>query len=219
MTDSRNQCIENAVKNNKDNINAIYDCFYGDMLGVAQAIGQLKEALEKIDTCLNQREFEQASALGYSDVSSEFIFLQRCLGSLNDTVMQKEKLTQEIGIEVSNQLESVKNEEVAVLVGNQMESLKPIVKPKKIEILLGQETVNKLHSLQNIRHTPIEHLVERIVVSAMQNDEKHWQAQEKDKTPTANIKTENIEYYSQGEVFSHLKALAEQEAERLNNLF
>lgn len=219
MTDSRNQCIDDEVKKNKDRIKVIGDIFYADVAGVAQAIGQLKEALDKIDTCLNQRDFEQASALGYSDVSAEFIFLQRCLGSLNDTVMQKEKLTQEIGIEVSNQLESVKNEEVAVLVENQMDSLKPIVKPKKIEIALGKETVNKLHSLQNIRHTPIEHLVELIVASAMQNDEKHWQAQEKDKTPIANIKTENKEYYSQDEVFSHLKALAEQETERLKNLF
>jgi len=219
MTDSRNQCIERAVENNKDNISAIDDDFYGDMLGVAQAIGQLKEALDKVSTCLNQREFEQASALGYSDVSSEFIFLQRCLGSLNDTVMQKEKLTQEICIEVSKELKSVKNEEVAVLVENQMESLKPIVKPDKIEILLGKETVNKLQSLQSIRDTPIEHLVELIVSSAMQNDEKHWQGQEKGKTPIANSKTENKEYYSMDEVTRHLTALDEQDAERQNNLY
>ncbi len=219
MTDSRNQCIENAVENNKDSINTVDDCFYGDMLGVAQAIGQLKEALDKVSTCLNQREFEQASALGYSDVSSEFIFLQRCLGSLNDTVMQKENVIQEICIEVAKELKSVKNEEVAVLVDNQMESLKPVVKPKKIEIGLGKETVNKLHSLQSIRDTPIEHLVELIVASAMKNDEKHWQALEKGKTPIANSKTENKEYYSMDEVTGHLTALDEQEAERLNNLY
>lgn len=219
MRDSRKQRIEKAVENNKDNINAIDDCFYGDVVGVSQAIGQLKEALDKVSTCLNQREFESASALGYSDVSSEFIFLQRCLGSLNDSVMQKENIIQDICIEVSSQLEGVKNEEVTVLVENQMESLKPIVKPKKIEILLGKETVNKLHSLQSIRHTPIEHLVELIVASAMKNDEEHWQALEKDKTPIVNIKTESKESYSMDEVTRHLTALDEQEAERLNNLY
>ena len=219
MTNSRKQTIEKAVENNKDRINTIDDCFYADMSGVAQAVAQLKGALDKVSSCLNQREFEQASALGYNEISSEFIFLQRCLGGLNDTVMKKEKLTQDICFEVSNEIDQVKNEEVAVLVESQMESLKPIVKPKKIEIALGKETVNKLHSLQSIRHTPIEHLVELIVASTMKNDEKHWQVQEKEKTPIANSQTESKEYYSMDEITSHIEALAEQEEERLNNLY
>ena len=219
MDDSRKQCIDDAVNKNKVSINAIDNAFYGDMTGVAQAIGQLKAALDKVDTCLNQREFEQASNLGYSDVSSEFIFLQRCLGSLNDTVMQKEKVIQDICSELTNQLDNINNEEVTASVENELESIKPITKPAKVEISLGQQTIEKLHSIQNIRHTPIEHLVELIIASAMKNDEKHWQSLEKDKTPIANIKTENKEYYSVDEVSSHITALTEQEEERLNNLY
>ena len=219
MDDSRKQCIDDAVNKNKVSINAIDNAFYGDMTGVAQAIGQLKAALDKVDTCLNQREFEQASNLGYSDVSSEFIFLQRCLGSLNDTVMQKEKVIQDICSELTNQLDNINNEEVTASVENELESIKPITKPAKVEISLGQQTIEKLHSIQNIRHTPIEYLVELIIASAMKNDEKHWQSLEKDKTPIANIKTENKEYYSVDEVSSHITALTEQEEERLNNLY
>ena len=219
MDDSRKQCIDDAVNKNKVSINAIDNAFYGDMTGVAQAIGQLKAALDKVDTCLNQREFEQASNLGYSDVSSEFIFLQRCLGSLNDTVMQKEKVIQDICSELTNQLDNINNEEVTASVENELESIKPITKPAKVEISLGQQTIEKLHSIQNIRHTPIEHLVELIIASAMKNDEKHWQELEKSKMPITNIKTENKEYYTADEVTRHINALSEQEEERLNNLY
>ena len=219
MADERKECIENTIKKNKNSIHNIDESFYADMGGVAQAVGQLKEALGKVEKYLNQREFEQASDLGYSDVSSEFIFLQRCLGGLNDTVMQKEILVQEICIELANELDNIKYEEVSPFVEKEMESLKTVSKPTTIEISLGKETINKLRSIQSIRHTPIEHLVELIVASAMHNDEKHWQALEKEKTPIANSKTENKASYSMDEVTRHLTALDEQEAERLNNLY
>ena len=219
MADERKECIENTIKKNKNSIHNIDESFYADMSGVAQAVGQLKEALGKVEKYLNQREFEQASDLGYSDVSSEFIFLQRCLGGLNDTVMQKEILVQEICIELANELDNIKYEEVSPFVEKEMESLKTVSKPTTIEISLGKETINKLRSIQSIRHTPIEHLVELIVASAMHNDEKHWQALEKEKTPIANSKTENKASYSMDEVTRHLTALDEQEAERLNNLY
>jgi len=219
MADERKECIENTIKKNKNSIHNIDESFYADMGGVAQAVGQLKEALGKVEKYLNQREFEQASDLGYSDVSSEFIFLQRCLGGLNDTVMQKEILVQEICIELANELDNIKYEEVSPFVEKEMESLKTVSKPTTIEISLGKETINKLRSIQSIRHTPVEYLAELIVASAMQNDEEHWQALEKDKTPIANIKTENKKYYSVDEVSSQIQALIEQEAERQNNLY
>jgi len=219
MASERKECIEKAIKKNTNSIHNIDESFYADMAGVTQAVGQLKEALDKVETYLNQGEFEQASALGYSDVSSEFIFLQRCLGGLNDTVMQKEKLVQDVCIELANELDNPKYEEVSPLVEKEMESLKPVIKPTTIEISLGKETTNKLHAIQSIRDTPVEHLVELIVASAMQNDEERWQALEKNKTPIANIKTESKEYYSGDEVFRHIDALTEQEAERQNNLY
>ena len=200
MDDHRNNNIENKVTQKKSAIKDIDEAFYGDVLGVAQALGQLKEALEKVETCLDRREFEKASSLGYSDVSSEFIFLQRCLGGLNDTVMQKQKLIQDIGLELCKELDNVRYEEVAPIVEQEIESLKPKDKPMKVEILLGKKTVKKLQSLQNIRHTPIENLVETILASAMQKDEKYWHELENNKIPIPHINDEKKELYTSDEV-------------------
>lgn len=169
--------------------------------------------------CLDKRQFEKASSLGYGDISSEFIFLQRCLGGLNHTVSQKQKITQDICLELSNELENISYEEVAPLVEKKMQSLEPIEKPMEIEISIGEKTAKKLLSLQNIRHTPIEHLVEHIIASAMKNDEQLWQEEENNKTPIPNIKHKKKQSYTSDESLNHLKALQEQEKERIKNLY
>ena len=215
----RKKHIENIISQKKNEINNIDEAFFGNVIGVAQAIDQLKEALEKVNTCLDQREFEKASSLGYNEVSSEFIFLQRCLGGLHDTVNQKVKLTQDICLELCNELDNVRNEEVAPIVEQEIESLKPKDTPMKIEVVLGKKTTEKLHALQSIRHTPIEYLVELILASAMKNDEKYWQNLENSKPSIPHIKNEQKEYYSGDEVTSHIKALSEQEKERIKNLY
>ncbi len=219
MENGRNKYIENIISQKKNEIKTIDDTFIGEVIGVAQALDQLKEALKKIDICLDHREFEKASSLGYGAVSSEFIFLQRCLGGLNDTVRQKEKLIQDVCLELCKKLDNVRNEEIAPLVEQEIESLKPIDNPMKIEILLGKKTVEKLQSLQNIRHTPIENLVENILASAMKKDEQHWNELENSKLSIPNIKHEKKEFYTGDEVDSHMKASREQYMERVKNLY
>jgi len=224
MTNTKNNAarkkhIEKILTKNKDHIKAIDNAFFGDVIGIAQALDQLKEALKEVAVCLDRREFEKASSLGYSDVSSEFIFLQRCLGGLNQTVGKKTELIQDVCIELCNELDNVSNEEVSPLVEEKIESLKPIDSPMKIEILLGEKTIEKLLSLQNIRHTPIENLVENILSSAMKKDEKYWQELENSKVPIPNIRNEKKEFYTGDEVHSHIEALSEQHKERIENLF
>lgn len=219
MKNSRKKCIEHIIAQKKSDIKNIDDAFFGDVIGVSQALSQLKDALDKVDKCLAKRQFSKASDLGYSDVSSEFIFLQRCLGGLNGTLMEKEKLIQEICLELCNEHNNVRNEEVAPLVEQKIKNLEPIEKPIKIEILLGKKTAKKLHSLQKIRQTPIENLVENILASAMRKDEKYWQALEESKQAIPNLKHEKKEFYSSDEVFNHLKALGKQEEERSKNLY
>jgi len=89
----------------------------------------------------------------------------------------------------------------------------------KIEILIGEKTAKKLQSLQKIRHTPIEHLVELILASAMKDNEKYWQKLEKSKAPIPNLIRKNKKVYEGDEVFDHLKALGKQEKERSKNLY
>jgi hypothetical protein len=54
----------------------------GEVMGVAQAIGDIRKLLDELDGLLDERQFEKAAALGYQDIASTFIFLQRNLGVL-----------------------------------------------------------------------------------------------------------------------------------------
>ena len=54
----------------------------GEVVGIAQAIGDLRKALDALDGLLDERQFEKAAASGYQDIASAFIFLQRTLGGL-----------------------------------------------------------------------------------------------------------------------------------------
>jgi hypothetical protein len=77
-------------------IAALDDEFFGEVVGVAQAIGVLRKALGELSASLDRREFEKASAIGYGAVASEFIFLQRTLGGLQRACMNKERLVSDI---------------------------------------------------------------------------------------------------------------------------
>lgn len=78
-----------------------------EVVGVAQALGGLRKALDNVDACLNNRTFEQASNLGYKDVSSEYVFLQRVLGGLQSLVMKKQVIVQEVAFQARCAYEEV----------------------------------------------------------------------------------------------------------------
>lgn len=92
--------IKAIVDRKKGDIKKIIDECLGAVVGSAQAVDGLRKALDKVEQCINRHEFDKASALGYRDVSSEFIFLQRVLGSINDIGTARHKLIQDIAIEV-----------------------------------------------------------------------------------------------------------------------
>ncbi len=219
MEDSRKQIIESSIARKEIKIKEVDEAFFGNVIGVSQAIGELRKALKKVSECLDKREFQKASTLGYQDVSLEFVFLQRTLGGLNDVVMQKEKIVSDICLELSGELEGIRYEEVEPLVDKEIDSLKPITKPRKIGVLLGEKTVEKLLGLQKIRNTPIEHLAESILASAMRDDEESWREFENGKPPIPNIKREEKESYTGDEVSAHIEALGEQWEERQKNLY
>ena len=62
MGDHRTEYIENIIAQKKNEIKQVDEAFFGDVIGVSQALGQLKEALEKVDACLNRREFDKRVA-------------------------------------------------------------------------------------------------------------------------------------------------------------
>ena len=219
MDNIKKECIERSVSKRKAEISKINDSFFGEVIGVSQAIGELKESLESISKCLDERQFEKASQLGYTEVASAFIFLQRALGGLNDTNGRKQELIQDIGLEVGKNHKDIHYEEIAPFVESGMESLKPIKNPTKIEIFIGDKTVEKLNELESIRNTPKEHLVENIVASAIKNDAKVWHELESSEPPIPHIKREEKELYTGEEVSSRMKARSEQHRQRRENLY
>ncbi len=84
------------VRSRRKEITDLDDDFFGEVIGVAQAIGELRKALDALSVCLDRREFEKASSLGYGLVSENFVFLQRVLGGLQGACSNKERLVGEI---------------------------------------------------------------------------------------------------------------------------
>ena len=55
---------------------------------VLQCADLLKKAIDEIVSCIDSDQCEQAADLGYEDLSSNYIWMQRALGSLKDAAMQ-----------------------------------------------------------------------------------------------------------------------------------
>ena len=92
------QQIKQVIEDSMEEIKAIDEELFMEMAGVAHAMAELRKALDKLDHCLYQRKFHDAANLGYRDISSEFIFLQRTLGGLSSTAYRKESLISEIAV-------------------------------------------------------------------------------------------------------------------------
>ena len=75
--------------------------------GVAQAVDALRKALDKVENCLNDRRYEAVANLGYEDVSSEFIFLQRTMGSLLTATHDRQRFISDIAGETKLTFEVV----------------------------------------------------------------------------------------------------------------
>ncbi len=104
---SDNSDIEIEVENHLDKIQEIDDNFFGCSIGVAEAIDRTRMALNDIDQMIAKRRFQESSMLGYGDVTSNFIFLQRTLGALQTAYDNKTKLVSEIACQTKRAYEEV----------------------------------------------------------------------------------------------------------------
>lgn len=79
----------------------------GDSIGTHQAVKQLKKTLDQILNLTHNQKLEEASSLGYNQLASDFIFLQRCLGGLHHTQNKIYSLTSQIAINNKSTFEEV----------------------------------------------------------------------------------------------------------------
>lgn len=77
-------------------LESIDQSIMGEVVGVAQAVGDMRKALDALDDFLSERRFEKAAALGYGEVASAFVFLQRTLGGLQSADLDREAFTSSI---------------------------------------------------------------------------------------------------------------------------
>jgi hypothetical protein len=78
-----------------------------ETVGVAMAIDKLRESLDRVESHLDDREFEKASHAGYQEVAHNFVYVQRTLAGLQTAVYQKEALISNIAQEANTSYEDV----------------------------------------------------------------------------------------------------------------
>lgn len=120
MTDK----LQEAIQARSEDLKKVDDDLFGEALGVGLAIIDLRKALDEIDAKVGTRQFETAANLGYKDVASAFIFLQRALGGLHKVCMDRDKVVQDIAYALRIPFEGVEPSVNATL-----SSLQP--KPRK----------------------------------------------------------------------------------------
>ena len=122
-----NTAIQQAIEESMDDIKARDDALMMEVVGVTQAIDHLRKALDQVEACLDTRDFFKASSLGYNDVATEFIFLQRTLGALQYQADAKSELVTDIAVRSGVGV----YEEVAPFVDDVMQSTKALTPEQK----------------------------------------------------------------------------------------
>ena len=79
-----------------DEIARIDEALVLDVVGAAQAADELHQALDLLDEHLDARRFDHAAQLGYRDIASAFVFLQRTLGALQGTEHDRSALISDV---------------------------------------------------------------------------------------------------------------------------
>ena len=115
MADAESILIARAVE-----LEAIDNTVIGEVVGVSQSIGDLRKALDVLEGLLGERQFEKAAALGYQDIASAFIFLQRTLGGLQSADFNRHAFTSSIAEKLQCAYEDVEPH-----VSARLECLKP----------------------------------------------------------------------------------------------
>jgi len=163
--------ILKTIEESMERINTIDNNIIGECIGVSHALDDLRKSLDKIEICLDKRTYSEASSLGYSDVASAFIFLQRTLGGLQQADLQKEELVSEIahksGVGVY--------EEVAPFVDDVLVSSKERSEEEQREKEIAKEK-RKDRECSDDKFSEVEIEIEPDVLKWFQEHFEDWQA-------------------------------------------
>lgn len=96
-------------------LEAIDDTIFVEVAGVSQAADDLRKALDTLDGLLADRQFDKAAALGYREIASAFIFLQRTLGGLQSADWKRHDFTSSIAVALNCTFEEAEPHVLACL--------------------------------------------------------------------------------------------------------
>jgi len=82
ISDEDRQRIEQAIKARRNEIASVDWDLLNDEVGVLQAESQLRGALDQVLERLKAKDYQGVGQLGYGEVASGFIFLQRVMGGM-----------------------------------------------------------------------------------------------------------------------------------------
>ena len=88
--------VSDAIKQHAERLDEVELNIAIEAAGVAQAVDALRKALDQVEDRLRNRQYETVANLGYRDVASEFIFLQRTMGSLLTAALRRASLISDI---------------------------------------------------------------------------------------------------------------------------
>ena len=98
----KSRTIGQALDAHTSDFEELDQLMFGAGIGVAQAIGQLTAALDEIDQCMKDRDYEKASSLGYNEAAHEFV-----LGEVQSVRSNMDALGSQIALETTGVFEEV----------------------------------------------------------------------------------------------------------------
>lgn len=102
-----NETLDVALETHATEFARLDEAIMLDAVGVAQAATDLRVALDAFDDLLDERRLEKAAALGYRDIASAFVFLQRTLGALQGTDHDLSAVVSEVAAATGRSYEDV----------------------------------------------------------------------------------------------------------------
>ena len=88
--------VEAIIASRRTEIARVDEDMIHDVVGVAQAVDDLRKALDEVKSCIDRRQLEKAADVGCGSVSSGFVFLQRTLGGLHERCTDKARIVQDV---------------------------------------------------------------------------------------------------------------------------
>ncbi len=100
ISDEDRSRIDEAIEKRRSDIAAVDWDLLNDSVGVRQAEDALRKALDKVSDSLDSGDYQTVAQLGYTDVSSSFVFLQRVMGGMQTNAYKRSDLISQIAMEV-----------------------------------------------------------------------------------------------------------------------